>query len=184
MNEIWKDVTGYEGLYKVSNYGNVISLNYKNQHRSHLLSQSKSSTGYLHVQLYKSKIASTKNVHVLVASEFIQKPNQCDEVNHKDGDKTNNHINNLEWVSKSENQKHSIKIGLRTPSPNIGKTGGLHPTSKRIAQYDLDGNFLRAWDSVTEAAKHIGCRPSTISNCLTGKRPTMHGYKWSYLSID
>lgn len=180
MHEIWKDICGYENLYKVSNLGRVMSLNYNNTHSPHIMALTKSSTGYLHVQLYKNKKPRTFNVHRLVADAFIKAVSFAEEINHIDGNKENNSVSNLEWVTKSENQLHSLKLGLHSPSPNKNRFGKDNPSSKSILQYDKSGNFIRRWDSVSDAARFFNVRPSTISICLTGRRPSMCGYKWLY----
>ena len=180
MREIWKDICGYENLYKVSNLGRVMSLNYKCTHSPHIMALTKSSTGYLHVQLYKDRLPKTFNVHRLVADAFIKQVPSAEEINHIDGNKENNSVSNLERVTRSENQLHSIKLGLRSPSPNKNRFGKYNPSSKAIFQYDKSGNFIRRWDSVSDAARFLNVRPSTISTCLTGRRPSMCGYKWSY----
>ena len=164
----------------VSDMGNVLSLNYKHKKTPHKMSLSASSTGYLHVQLYKNKKPYTKTVHSLVAEAFIPNPESKTEINHIDGDKTNNRVSNLEWNTRSENQLHSIKHGLRKSSPNLGRFGKNNACSKRIIQCDLSGNPIREWDSISDAARYYGIRSSTISTCLTGRRPTMHGFVWKY----
>ena len=106
MQEIWKDIHDYEGLYQVSNMGNVKSLSPNLKHRKGkpnelIMHKTMSSTGYMHVQLYKNHKAITKLVHILVATAFIDNPENKPEVNHIDGNKRNNAIENLEWVTLS-----------------------------------------------------------------------------------
>lgn len=117
MEEIWKDIKGYEGLYQVSNLGNVKSLekrvNGKKCHRVFKEKQLKpieTNKGYLRVKLcHKGKISKAR-VHRLVAETFIEKPNL--EVNHINGDKKDNRLENLEWVTGKENKEHARKLGL------------------------------------------------------------------------
>lgn len=107
MEEIWKDVVGYEGLYKVSNLGNVMSYNC-NPPRN--IYQAITNCGYKQVRLYKNNKAKHIGVHVLVAKAFVDGWFEGAEVNHKDLDKTNNYANNLEWVTHRDNQKHQYRL--------------------------------------------------------------------------
>lgn len=110
--EIWKDVNVYEGAYQISNLGNIKSLPRKNT-KGKILKPAKNNRGYLRVGLcYKGKVRYD-SVHRLVAETFIPNPKKLPEVNHIDGDKLNNKVENLEWVTKGENQSHAYKTGLR-----------------------------------------------------------------------
>ena len=108
MNEVWKDIEGYEGMYQVSNLGNVKSLSRKNT-KGQILSEKLLAFGvvandYLQVQLWKNKHPKMKLVHRLVAEAFIANPSNLPEVNHIDGDKSNNTVVNLEWTTRSAKQ--------------------------------------------------------------------------------
>lgn len=173
--EKWKDIAGYSGLYKISNHGNVYSCISRKT-----LKQVISSTGYSHVTLYLHGKAKTASVHILVANAFLDTPSGAQEINHKDGVKTNNNADNLEWVTKSENQRHAIKLGLRPSSPMKGKSGDRNPRSKIIYQYNLDGTFVRKWVGITETARAMNCSASTISACLNRRKRTGAGYLWRY----
>lgn len=117
--EVWKDVVGYEGQYQVSNYGRVKSLprlavrpqgNYMTKER--ILKPQPVKGGYLAIRPRKDGIRLSKLIHVLVAEAFIPNPENKPEVNHKDLDKTNNHVDNLEWNTRSENMKHAYDNGV------------------------------------------------------------------------
>ena len=113
MEEIWKDVKGFEGKYKISNYGRVLSLNYRNTDKKQLLRLSKTVDGYVKVRLqYKGKDISER-VHRVVAEAFIPNPNNKETVNHIDGNKENNRVDNLEWADRSEQLYHAYSKGLR-----------------------------------------------------------------------
>lgn len=114
MNEIWVDVKGYEGLYKVSNTGKIKSFGKGKQEKE--LSQKRfSKDGYLRVSLQKNGKPKEKGIHRVVAENFIENPCNKDTVNHIDGVKTNNCVSNLEWATKEENMKHAYDNGLKKP---------------------------------------------------------------------
>ena len=114
MEEIWKDIEGYEGLYKVSNLGRIYSSYGQNKETCKLpiLRGSISSHGYRIVGLTKNKHVKSFFIHRLVAKAFIPNPENKPDINHIDGNKENNNINNLEWCTKSENTKHAHVTGL------------------------------------------------------------------------
>lgn len=110
MQEIWKDIQGYEGLYQVSNFGNVRSLKYNHTKEIKLLKPQTTPKGYLWVCLKGKKVM----VHRIVANTFISNLDNKTQVNHINGDKTDNRKENLEWCTNSENQLHAYKLGLQT----------------------------------------------------------------------
>ena len=107
MTEIWKDAKGYEGLYKISNHGEVWS-----ERKQRLLKKGKSATGYYKVVLYKNKKHKNFDIHRLVAINFINNPLEKPCVNHMDENKTNNHYSNLEWCTYKENNNHARNLKL------------------------------------------------------------------------
>ena len=112
MEEIWKDIEGYEGLYQVSNLGKVKSLNYNKTGKEKELRFNNNGTGYIQVGLTKNKEHKKFLVHRLVAKTFIPNIDNKTFINHIDGNKKNNDVNNLEWCTKSENQLHAYRTGL------------------------------------------------------------------------
>ena len=122
MTEIWKDIEGYNGLYKVSNLGRVKSFN---QTSPKIVSAQKTRLGYITIKLYKNGESIRKSIHRLVAKEFIPNPENKPEVNHIDCDKSNNSVYNLEWATRSENMKHADINGLLSD-----KRGYKSPCSK------------------------------------------------------
>ncbi len=121
QEEIWEDVVGFEGFYQVSNIGRVKSIEryvnapvkgYNSLKNSKMLKPGVNTSGYLHVALYKYNIKSYHKVHRLVAKAFIENIENKSDVNHKDGNKLNNNINNLEWNTHLENMQHAKKNGL------------------------------------------------------------------------
>lgn len=177
--ETWKDIADYEGLYKVSSHGKVYSCI-----TGKILNTRLSSSGYLKVQLYKNNQPKTVYIHRLVASSFLDKKSENLEVNHIDGNKTNNNIENLEWVTKSENQIHAIKNNLRKSSPMLGKTGRKNPKSKPVLQFSMQGKFLAEYACISEAARSVNCKHSSISACLSGRKKTAAGYVWKHKQAD
>lgn len=180
MQEIWKDVVGYEGLYKVSNFGNVMSFQPNCRNHSQYLAPFDNG-GYFRVTLTKNRKRTNHLVHRLVADAFIPNPESKEAVNHIDGCKTNNHIDNLEWVTKGENTRHAIKIGLR---PSYVTPKGYKRTkryrSKKVYQYDKNGNLLKEWDCAIEAAEALGFTKNFILRCCRGERMTYMGFIWRF----
>ena len=112
MTEIWKDVVGYEGLYEVSSLGRVKSVK-----RNKILSQKHNWDGYLRIQLWRNNKNKYVSIHRLVAEAFIENPNTKPFINHIDGNKQNNKVDNLEWCTQKENIKHAFDNVLSTPFP-------------------------------------------------------------------
>lgn len=121
-------------------------------------------------------------VHRLVAISFINNPLNNPQVNHIDGNKMNNNVDNLEWVTRSENVKHSYKkLGRIGISYNKGKTGKNNPNSKITLQYSLEGDLIKKWDSKIQASKELKIDSGSISKCCKGIRKTAGNYIWKYV---
>lgn len=122
MEEIWKDISGFEGHYQVSNLGNVRSLvgwnGHKTVERKKVLKPSMTTTGYWKVKLVKDGARKDYRIHRLVALSFLEKEDGKDVVNHKDGNKLNNDVQNLEWCTQKENIDHAVEFGLRKKCSN------------------------------------------------------------------
>ena len=174
--EIWKDIKGYEGLYQVSNIGRIKSL--KKYHgktenwieREIILKPQISNTGYYRVRL-SNKGVKVFSVHRLVAKAFIENPNDYKEVNHIDGNKINNCSINLEWCSRSQNEKHAYLTGLAKSTKR-----------KKINQYDLNGNFIKEWDCIRLAEKELRISQSNIIYVCKGKRKSAGNFIWRYVN--
>jgi len=162
--EVWKDIVGYEGLYKVSNLGNIVST-----YTGNLMKLGTGARGYLIVGMTKNKKQTTHTVHRLVAIAFIPNPNNYPQVNHKDEVKTNNMADNLEWCTGIYNMHH----GKTIERASAGRC-------KKVNQYTLDGTFVRTWESLKSAGQFLGIFPSHISRCCTGELRQTGGYKWEY----
>lgn len=174
MEEIWKDIKGYEGLYQVSNLGRVKSLgNGKEKIRKTNIS----SNGYLSLILVKNKKGKNFSVHRLVAEAFIDNPDNLPCVNHKDENKLNNCVDNLEWCTKQYNSTWGSVLKRRGSKLKGRKNEWL---SKHIMQYDLQGNFIKEWESQNDIERQLKIRQSSISQCCSGKRNKAGGYIWKY----
>lgn len=171
-DEIWKDIKGFEGIYKVSNYGRIKSIiRYKKMMKTAL-----DRSGYLKICLTDSKHKKhTIKIHRLVAENFIPNTENKEQVNHIDGNKENNRVDNLEWCSQSENMIHAFKNNLI----HRGK-GKESPRARAVNQYSLDGKFIKRWDCIADAERELKLSKNNISTCCKGKRKTAHGFKWEY----
>lgn len=175
QKEVWKDIKGYEGLYKVSNLGRVKSLfriiktikGYNITIQEKILKPIVDNTGYFVVSLWKNNKHSRPHIHRLVSETFVTNIQSKPFVNHIDGNKLNNNVNNLEWCTCRENNIHAWKIGLIN-------------SCRKINQYDLNGNFIKTWNSVKEANNYY--KTSHISECCNpnSKRNITKGFLWKY----
>lgn len=178
MKEIWKDVVGFEGRYMVSNLGNVKSCRYFGHEGEHLMKLSKHHSGYLVVTLGKRPERKQPTVHSLVAKAFIPNPHNLPAINHIDGDKANNNVTNLEWVTYKENTAHAINAGLFDPVTSPKRIGKDHSFSRPVLQYGLDGKFIKLWDCQSDAARTLLCEPCSISGAVDRPNKTCIGYMW------
>jgi hypothetical protein len=184
IEEIWKDVVGYEDSYEVSSLGNVKSktktISQKNSfgnfqnvvYRQRILKLKISDSGYPKVSLSKNSKGKDFYTHRLVAIAFLQNLENKPEVNHKNGIKTDNRVVNLEWNTKSENVRHSYENGL-------SKSGSDHIQSIKIFQYSIDRQFIKEWGSAGEIKRKTGMTTGCICSCARGERPSAHGFFWS-----
>lgn len=167
--EIWKDVVGFERAYRVSNLGRVKSKIRKSVIEERLLKPYKNNKGYECVDLWNNN-HKKKLVHRLVAEAFIPNPECKLFINHIDGDKTNNRVENLEWCTHSENILHSFRVlGHRT-------TKGMVMNNKPVKCLDTGEIFA----SASEAARQKGCSQSNITKVILGERNKAGGLRWSY----
>ena len=192
MQEIWKDIKNYEGLYQISNLGKIKSLERKvknqkgNRTVKEIILKCSEGKSYVQVTLSKKNNYKTKLVHRLVAEAFIPNPNNLSEVNHIDGNKHNNNVNNLEWVSRYDNMQHAKKLGLiNTLKGNksywYNKYGIEHSRSKKIVQIEKNNKkVIKIWNSLADVKRELGIHQSNICKCCEGKRKTTGGYIWKY----
>lgn len=123
----------------------------------------------------KNSKTITKKVHRLVAQAFIPNPQKLPQVNHIDGNKKNNNIENLEWCSNKYNIEEAWKLGLAT-----GKRSEKSPNSKPVNQYDLNGNLIKTWNCAADIERELGYDVSCIGLCCKGKYRKSYGFRWKY----
>lgn len=177
IGEIWKPIDKYDGKYLVSNYGRIKSIMKKE--KPIIIKVHKARNGYIVFSAHYKQTIKKELVHRFVAKYFVENKNDYNEVNHIDGNKENNNVQNLEWSTRSLNNLHAFRTGLRKNA----KYGDCL-MSKKVYQYDLQGNFIKEWGSSTEAADYYGIYPSGIIDCANRKHETCAKYIWRYYKKD
>ncbi len=158
MKEIWKPIDNYDG-YIASNTGKIAKV----------MKGDSNGKGY---RFIKFQDGNRIYIHRLIAETFISNPNNYPIINHKDGNKDNNRIDNLEWCTQSHNIKEAYRLKLHIPKKKI------------VIQKNLDGKFIQEFEGIREAGKIIGVDYSSIIKCCKDKAKTAGGYKWEYKNIE
>lgn len=158
MQEIWKNIEGYTN-YKISNLGRVYSI--KN---NIILKQRLDRYGYPCVTLSNKRKTKNFLVHRLVAKSFLKNPKNLPTINHKDENKQNNCIDNLEYMSVKDNVRYS--------------------QAKKVFQYDKSFNLIKIWDSVMDIERELNIKSNYISACCTHKCKSFSGFIWSYVPLN
>lgn len=165
----WKTVIieGVKTTFIISEYGDL-----KNTKTGTLYKKNLTNSGYVNYNLsLGSKNRASRYAHRLVAELFVENPDNLPEVNHIDGNKTNNHYSNLEWVTKKQNMRHCFDTGLSSiPKP--------------VHQYTLQGDYVNSYPSASEAARAIKVDEKSISSALNGKYKSSHGFQWRFQNDD
>lgn len=199
--EEWRDIAGYEGLYQVSDWGRVRSIDRvikylvkgkypaKRICKGQIIAPFKINSGYLSVTLVKSSKGCNKTLHRLVAETFIPNPDSKPCVGHKDCNETNNCADNLYWCTYPENNNHPITKERQIESFKKRDLSYLHTSevenkiskslSKSVVQLK-DGAFVREWNSIKDAASFLGKSGGNITLCCKGKIKSIYGYNWMY----
>ena len=187
-SEIWKPIKGYEGKYEISNKGNVMSLSYHQTGKPKLLAQFPDKKGYLQVDLKKKYI----KVHRIVAETFIPNPENKPQINHIDGNKSNNSVENLEWCTQSENQKHAYKNGLKPKSMKRAKSLEVKQlldkhreeiNDKRkmpVIATNLKTGEKHRFESQSEASRQLGVYQNCIRRICYGMQKQSKGYIFEF----
>lgn len=197
--EVWKDINDFPN-YQVSNFGRIKSkerftrVGIRNVRyvlrKEKVLKPLKITNGYLGIRLYNGENVKTFKIHRLVANHFIPNPKNYPQVNHIDGDKTNNMISNLEWCTNEYNMKHSYNIGLRDKEKlrknmsiigkNLKGKKGHH--IRKVVQIDKHNNkVIKKWNSIIEASKEMNISNTAIQNVCVNRSKTAGGYIWKYV---
>ena len=166
--EEWKDIPGYEGLYQVSDWGRVKSLNYNHTGSPRIMVQAKNTVDRLFVQLSKGGVTKKIQTHKLVALAFLPNPNNHKVIHHIDGNHLNNRVENLMWIDEEEHNKLHSDEKIKNGKP--------------VYQYTSTGEFIREWILVKECAES-GYNRACIYDCCNGKRKRHKGYIWSYIKL-
>lgn len=183
MEEVWKPVAGYEGLYEVSNLGRVKSLpkvvdlgRAKQNRVEKFLRPIPDGKGYLMVWLFKNQVKKMWKVHRLVADAFIPNPHNKPQVDHINTDKSDNRVCNLRWCTEKENSNNPITAKRNGDSHRGAKSSCSVP----IVQLSINGDLIKKWDCMSDVKRQLGFSHSHISQCCSGKRNVAYGFIWKY----
>lgn len=184
-NEVWRVVVvpelGTYPNYQISSMGRVKSLNYGKTGKERLLKLSKDEYGYLKVGLVKEgEKQRLFKVHRLVAFAFISNPDNLPCVNHKDENKSNNIVSNLEWCSYLYNNIYGTRMERFAKTRSATISGGFSKSGKPVYQYTTKGELVNIYKSGAEVEKRTGLHICHIRACCNGKKETAYGYIWSY----
>lgn len=199
MCEVWREVSGYEGLYDVSNFGNIRSRNYRTWGITKNLTPKINNKGYLYVFLTKNKECKCKLVHRLVAEAFLENKAGLPIVNHRDANPFNNNVENLEWCTQSYNVDYYIinhsnrerrkksgeirkdQLPVYTNKYKVKKTGRTNRRHNiEIVQLSVDDEVIGIFKNARDVVHVKGYNEFSITECCDGRRKTAYGYKWRY----
>lgn len=168
--EIWKKIK-INSNYEISNYGNVRSLDHYNTNGKTIILYKGKKLNPVIIRGYYRVVIDGKQlyIHRLVAEHFLENPNNLPQVNHKDENKLNNFVENLEWCTHDYN----VNYGTRNNRARISKL-------KPILQYDKNGNFIKEWFGIKNASESLNINQSNIGECCRNKRKTAGGYSWKF----
>lgn len=176
--EVWKDISGYEGYYQISDLGRIRSLDRyanvcgggKRLVKGKIIKPVKCTNGYYEASLSYKGVRKVLLLHRVVAEAFIPNPHNLPEVNHKDENPANNEVNNLEWCTS----KYNANYGTRNERMLIGRE------TKPVIQLDRNGKFIKRWECMMEACRECGADISSMIRVCKGRQKTCKGFKWEY----
>lgn len=178
---IWKPISGFEGLYEVSNHGDVRSLTryikhdyFMQKRKGMTIRQSTSKTGYKRVTLTKNGKPHYFNVHRLVAQAFIPNPNNFSQVNHKNENKNDNRVGNLEWCTQAYNNAYGTRM------KRVIEANKIAQASKPVCQYNDAGEIVHKWRSLREIERETKFSRKHVADCCKGKVKTAYGFTWKF----
>jgi hypothetical protein len=176
--EVWKDIEGFENYYQISNLGRVKSLKRKRVLEDRILKPVTNNKGYLQVTLLKPNTIVNRNIHRILMLHFVDNLENKRCINHISGNKKDNRLENLEWVTHKENTQHALKNGLLN-------TGGNN-NEKKVSVYNLNNEYIKSFDSITKASQWIVNRGASetkrvsVGAVCRGKQKTAYGYVWKF----
>lgn len=174
----WKSIKDFCGYY-INHNGEIKSTNAFKGTKEIILKGSVSNKGYKIVNLMNCGKVYSRTIHKLLAQAFIPNPNNLPCINHKDGNKLNNSLDNLEWCDYGYNEKEAYRLKLKKPAWK-GKKDIQHPNSKKINQYDLEGNLIKKWNCISTIEKELGISITSICNCCSGRSKKAGNFIWRY----
>ena len=185
MDEVWKPIRGFEGLYEISNLGRVKSLNYRNLGFPRVLVAKENNKGYLWVELWKDGKGHCLQIHRLVGIHFI--PNDSRNrtiINHIDEDPKNNVVTNLEWCTAKENSEayylnHPQKL---TRTNHKSSERYVNRTAEQVVQLTKDDSVIETHENIGSVIRKFKYNYTSIYECCIGKRKTAYGCKWQFAS--
>lgn len=183
--EVWKEIEGFNGDYLVSNYGRVKSFKMKHER---IMRLRKDKDGYMLITLHNNNHVTTKKVHRLVAQAFIPNPENLPQVNHKDENKANNIVDNLEWCTC----KYNINYGAHTQKVANTQRGRKHTcehiqkirenaiNKRKVKMLSLDGKVIKRFKSASDAGRYVNGNTTNVIAVIKGRSQTYKGYLFAY----
>lgn len=176
----WKPIKDFENYY-INRNGEIKSTRAFKGTKTIILKSSLNNKGYKTITMIKNNKIYTKTIHRLLMETFIPNPHNYKCINHKDGNKLNNSLDNLEWCDYGHNEKEAYRLGLKKPVWK-DKKDNQHPNSKKVNQYDLEGNLIKKWNCISTIEKELGISVTSICNCCSGRSKKAGNFIWRYVN--